>query len=247
MSLHLLRFDPDPRRCQAWFRQEGLLDRDASDDGYAWHALLTAAFGRELAPKPFRLLDRPGRPPQLLAYSARDSGALTDHAEAFCDPLVYAALNIISLAGKPMPGFAEGRRLGFEARVRPVVRTDGPRGRDSIVERDAYVVACERAGEGPRPDPAEVFATWTTDRLAAGGAEVQAIRLAAIEGDRVLRRGAPNADGGRPLVPVRGHSAVLVGTLTVRDAQAFAALLARGVGRHRAFGYGMLLLSPPEA
>ncbi|MFG1332515.1 type I-E CRISPR-associated protein Cas6/Cse3/CasE [Xanthobacter autotrophicus] len=48
-------------------------------------------------------------------------------------------------------------------------------------------------------------------------------------------------------MPVSGHSAVLVGTLTVRDAQAFAALLARGVGRHRAFGYGMLLLSPPEA
>jgi CRISPR system Cascade subunit CasE len=30
----------------------------------------------------------------------------------------------------------------------------------------------------------------------------------------------------------------------VVDADKFAALLARGVGRHRAFGYGMLLLSP---
>ncbi|MFG1478963.1 type I-E CRISPR-associated protein Cas6/Cse3/CasE [Xanthobacter sp. V4C-4] len=40
---------------------------------------------------------------------------------------------------------------------------------------------------------------------------------------------------------------MLVGTLSVRDAEAFGVLLARGVGRHRAFGYGMLLLSPPEA
>ena len=68
-----------------------------------------------------------------------------------------------------------------------------------------------------------------------------------LTGDKVLRRGAPKTDGVRPLLPVSGHSAVLAGTLTVRDPQAFATLLARGVGRHRAFGYGMLLLSPPEA
>jgi len=33
----------------------------------------------------------------------------------------------------------------------------------------------------------------------------------------------------------------------VRDPTGFAALLARGVGRHRAFGFGMLLLRPPAA
>ena len=34
------------------------------------------------------------------------------------------------------------------------------------------------------------------------------------------------------------------GALTVIDPDAFAALLARGVGRHRA--YGMILLRPPN-
>jgi CRISPR system Cascade subunit CasE len=43
------------------------------------------------------------------------------------------------------------------------------------------------------------------------------------------------ARGERPNV-------VLEGTLRVTDADAFRALLARGVGRHRAFGFGMLLL-----
>lgn len=247
MSLHLLRFDPDLRRCHGWFRQEGLLQREEGDDGYAWHALLTAAFGRDLAPKPFRLIARRGRPPQLLAYSAQDGAALAAHADAFCDPLVHTALNIQTLAGKLMPAFAAGRRLGFEVRVRPVVRTDGRAGRNSVAERDAYVVACAQAGAGPRPEPADVFAAWTRARLEAGGAHVAAIRLDAMAGDKVLRRGAPRADGSRPLVAISGHSAVLVGTLTVQDGEAFAALLARGVGRHRAFGYGMLLLSPPEA
>ena len=37
------------------------------------------------------------------------------------------------------------------------------------------------------------------------------------------------------------------GILTITDAAAFSNLLARGVGRHRAYGYGMLLLRPARA
>ena len=42
------------------------------------------------------------------------------------------------------------------------------------------------------------------------------------------------------------REAVFEGTLEVRDAALFQGLLARGVGRHRAFGFGMLLLRPAE-
>ncbi|WP_083761830.1 type I-E CRISPR-associated protein Cas6/Cse3/CasE [Alkalilimnicola ehrlichii MLHE-1] len=38
--------------------------------------------------------------------------------------------------------------------------------------------------------------------------------------------------------------ALVTGRLTVRDPDTFATLVARGVGRHRAFGFGMLLLRP---
>jgi CRISPR system Cascade subunit CasE len=34
------------------------------------------------------------------------------------------------------------------------------------------------------------------------------------------------------------------GELTINDADAFARLLAGGVGRHAAYGFGMLLLRP---
>ncbi|MEE8524028.1 MAG: type I-E CRISPR-associated protein Cas6/Cse3/CasE [Thermoanaerobaculia bacterium] len=52
------------------------------------------------------------------------------------------------------------------------------------------------------------------------------------------RRQTPGAVPERP-------DALLTGTLEVTDPDAFATLLARGVGRHRAFGFGMLLLRPP--
>jgi CRISPR system Cascade subunit CasE len=66
---------------------------------------------------------------------------------------------------------------------------------------------------------------------------------------RLARRGAPD-EAGRRALTVEGRQGggpdvILAGELTVADAEGFLALLARGVGRHRAFGFGMLLLSPP--
>ena len=43
-----------------------------------------------------------------------------------------------------------------------------------------------------------------------------------------------------------GPAATVHGTMTVTDPSAFARLLPHGVGRRRAYGYGMLLLRPPN-
>ena len=41
-----------------------------------------------------------------------------------------------------------------------------------------------------------------------------------------------------------GPDAVMRGNITVTDSDAFTRLLSHGIGRHRAYGYGMLLLRP---
>ena len=41
-----------------------------------------------------------------------------------------------------------------------------------------------------------------------------------------------------------GPDALMRGTLEITDGSAFTKLLAGGIGRHRAYGYGMLLLRP---
>ena len=43
-----------------------------------------------------------------------------------------------------------------------------------------------------------------------------------------------------------GPDAILQGTLAVSNEETFAEILRNGVGRHRAYGYGMLLLRPPN-
>ena len=51
-------------------------------------------------------------------------------------------------------------------------------------------------------------------------------------------------DASRRLRWVEGPDTVMSGELQTSDPDAFARLLARGIGRHRAFGFGMLLLRP---
>ena len=43
---------------------------------------------------------------------------------------------------------------------------------------------------------------------------------------------------------IEGPDAVMRGIFTITDPAKFAAMLKEGIGRHRSYGYGMLLLRP---
>jgi CRISPR system Cascade subunit CasE len=145
-----------------------------------------------------------------------------------------------------MPTFTEGRRLGFSARLRPTVRTDRDGNRARSRELDVFVAAKLAVTPGQPLDKASVYAEWARNRLDQSGVGVEGLRIDGLESLDVVRRGRNRANGSRPLSRIPGHAVTVAGTLHVADAYSFAALLARGLGRHRAFGYGMLLLSPPE-
>lgn len=245
MTLHMLRLDPDPLLFAQWATREGLLPAGA-DPGYAWHAILRAAFG-DLAPKPFRVVersgqrDRSGRRDYLVGYGTSAASALTEHAAAFADPAVAAAINLSSLAVKRMPEtFAPGTRLGFEVRVRPVIRQDADGNRRKSRERDAFLVAIDGLDPAERVDREQVYRDWLGERLSAAGARLGSVKAVSLRRSRVLRRGAD-----RKIRRVDGPDVILTGVLEVIEPEPFVGLLAHGVGRHRAFGFGMLLLAPP--
>ena len=60
---------------------------------------------------------------------------------------------------------------------------------------------------------------------------------------RLLR---PARNGKKQLKVVQRPQALFAAEAIVQDSQRFATLLARGIGRHRAFGFGMVLISPPR-
>lgn len=239
--LYLLHTQPDPQRLAAWAARHRLLDSQG-DLGYAIHALLHAAFG-EHAPQPFRYLDAEQG---LLAYTRLSAAELAQLA-ALADPDAAAALGLGQTSrhggmnARPFPTqWATGHALGFEVRVRPITR-EGKTGR----ERDAFLVAVEKAGD-VKLDRSEVYVQWLRDLLARqGGAELvdaSVIRYQQLGVTRKSQKGG--SDDVRHSRLVYGPDAVLAGQLRVTDPQAFAQLLAQGVGRHRAFGFGLLLLRP---
>ena len=246
MTLHMVRLDPDAFKLARWGARHGLT-RDGVDDGYLWHALLAAVFG-EHAPKPFRVVERARGPAYLLGYCTADKATLSVHARAFADPAAAEAAGFDTLAVKQMPeSFAGGQTFGFDVRVRPIVRTtrNDNRGKPGR-EIDAFLAAAGRMAA--KPDRMEVYSEWLA-RMMGPCVALSDLSAEKMRRTRLLRRGAEDAEGKRLLrangMKGGGPDVTLRGELAIRDPEAFATMLARGVGRHRAFGFGMLLLTPP--
>jgi CRISPR system Cascade subunit CasE len=236
---------PDMAGLMRWAGQQGVLPDDDEESGYMLHAALAAGFG-DCLPKPFAMLRESGRPTALLAYSDRPAPDLIQAAALKSEMDAVRVLGVNGLASKPMPDrFASGRVLGFSVRVRPTVRVDREGDRNKVRELDAFLATVERSGgserNGGQPvlGRSDVYAEWLRMRLSAGGADLRHLSMNQFRLVGVHRR-----NSGRHLQRVRGPIANFTGQLTVRDPEAFAELLRRGVGRHRAFGFGMLLLRP---
>lgn len=241
MSFQLLRLQPDPMALGPWATRHQLLSPDG-DYGYALHALLSTAFG-DLAPKPFHYL---GGRQGLLAYTSVDLEMLRLNA-SLAPPDVARALGLDHLDARPFPtAWRAGQRLAFEARVRPVVRSKDGR------ERDAYLHAVEgTADTGKAAENASIirrttiYADWLGQQFAVdGAAQIAEVQLDSFRLTRVLRKAGTGDNGKRKTTHNAGPDVVFKGQLQVGDAPAFNRLLERGIGRHRAFGFGMLLLRP---
>ncbi len=237
MTFQLLRLQPDAVALAAWAVRYKVLSPDG-DYGYALHGLLSAAFG-EQAPKPFRYLgDRQG----LLAYTEASLDVLRMNA-SLATPDVARALGLDDFDAREFPiAWKSGQMLGFEVRVRPVVRAKDGRERDAFLHAIGDMPAEENGGMSQR---AAIYKEWLTRQFAVDDAAfIIEAQMDAFSLTRVLRKDSEGENGKRKTSAVTGPDVVFKGRLQVSKPEAFAQLLARGIGRHRAFGFGMLLLKP---
>ncbi|MEO0323671.1 MAG: type I-E CRISPR-associated protein Cas6/Cse3/CasE [Myxococcota bacterium] len=195
-----------------------------------------------ILPEPF---ERRPMPVEGTGADARWTGPERLSFEVLVRPVRRHGARIRALRAK------DGRTDGRDRKLR--TGTDAQRG---SVEFDAFELAVEPLDDDdPRaPTRAHAYAEWLAERVAPA-AELERTGdealLRRFRRTRVLRgRSAAEERSGKGSAKGRGHrgrgieqpEALMVGTLRVMDRPAFAALLARGVGRHRAFGFGMLLL-----
>ena len=260
--LHMIRADINMREFQRWAGSHGMIRAGAFDEGYAMHCLLKGIYG-ERAPKPFRIIAaRDARKGVLYGYAEADADELRELADCFCDPLQASVIPAEYVQSKTMPDeWRAGRRLGFETLIRPVVRSRGigatisgsekvheaaarrpeyARGAKTV-EVDAFQYESAHLGEGEMErSRACVYKDWLGKRIESrGGAELEDASLQSFRRTRAVRRLRGRAS--------EGPAALMRGTLVVGDDPAkFAELLRCGVGRHRAYGFGMLLVRPPK-
>lgn len=243
MTLHLIRMPLRVSHLARWAAERGWVQRHGFDEGRALHHLLAETFGRAEV-QPFRLLVPPrSDSANLYAYTRASAASLRDRAQAIALPEHLALLDLARLQDKPMPSaWLSGQRLGFDLITRPVRRLSSPLGVFAKgAEVDAFLAHVLHTHPDSPPETQEtdreaVYLEWLGQRFAGAALLCPGqSRLAKFRRTRVARGGAAS----------EGPEATFHGTLEVADPARFADLLARGVSRHRAYGYGMLLLRAP--
>lgn len=233
---------------RGWVRHRG--HATGFDEGRVLHHLIDEMFGpHEL--RPFRLLVAPGSTVgSLYGYSERDGGTLRDECLVHAPPEHLSVVTIDRLESKALPPvWTNGRRIGFDLRARPVRRlpkdiASGSKVFRKGVELDAYLAEAlshypdDLTGmSGHNRCRETVYLDWLAERLGMA-AKLDRCSSSLVRFQRTrISRGASGPEG---------PDATFHGTLMVNDPEQFAVLLKRGVGRHLAYGYGMLLLRPPQ-
>ena len=206
------------------------------------HCLLTECFG-DLAPKPFRLIVPRGAACGVLyGYGHTGADALRDAAGMYADPLQVKILPGHTISSKPMPTeWRAGKRLGFETRIRPVVRRSRNAESRPGREWDAFQLKAMQYPKNGMPcSREEVYRKWLSDQFERrGGAQLESAELQSFQRTRAVRKLR-----ARYSEHSEGPDAIMWGVLVITDAATFTTLLSQGIGRHRAYGYGMLLLRP---
>lgn len=219
-----------------------ILFQHVLDTGYLVHSQLCGLFGNELAPKPFTVIRTDGPRLCVLGYSSVPAEELAQHAQTFAQPITYQIVDWDTFTSKPMPAaFPLGGQFSFRLRVCPVVR----KGRGSQFykagrEVDVFLSEVARCGPNVPLDRHTIYTAWLENCLSRqGGARCSGVRVIQFHRSRLLRRNTSRAG-----LPVERPEVVFEGNLEVTAPERFQQLLKRGVGRHRAFGFGMVLLQP---
>lgn len=243
MTLHLIELPLDLRDLHIW--AGGRKQSQGFDEGQTLHHLLGEVFGPATL-QPFRLMVAPrARTGTLYAYAALDADGLRRQAMASLTPVQSEVVALDRLRSLPRPAetWQSGQRIGFDLRLRPVVRLASPlAGHDDGdmvsfrkgAEVDAFLAQVLRGVEITRE---HAYLDWLAERLGPSvSLDHSTTWLARFQRNRIQRGGTT----------IEGPDAIVHGTLTITDSGGFADLLAKGIGRHRSYGYGMLLLRPPQ-
>jgi CRISPR system Cascade subunit CasE len=269
-TLHLIKLSIDPKAIAQCVEIHGLQLKKETDLGYAMHVYLTSLFGDD-APKPFRVEPRRAELDRVvvLGYATKDASTLRTDAQAFADPRVWAGVDWEAFVSKPMPSVPTRRIMGFSVRVCPTIRRGDPHvvgsaqgtrwsessggvpthEDDPGAEVDVYLAWGQTDGRYKGLSRESSYALWMRDwmeRTYGKLITIESIDMVGFRLESVTRREPSKGVDRRKEVTFRKPSALLTGTVQTYDSECFQRFLSHGIGRHRSFGFGMVLLRRVE-
>ena len=225
LQLHLMQAHIHLPSLNAWMGERGL-----EDTGHALHCLLTETLGA-VAPSHFRLMTRHHSDnATLYGYCRHDADELRRQHQAFASPAQDRAMPATAIQTKVMPTeWPDATDIAFELRCRPLRQ-------HHTKELDAYRWLKEKQ---PDSDVSRVdaYVGWLEEQFERRGTAV--MKHASIEQYQESQTWT-SPDHATPFLP----ETVMRGVITITDGKNFTKTLATGLGRHRAYGFGMLLIKP---
>lgn len=221
------------------------LPRHHEDLDYLVHAITRHVFG-PAAPSPFSSAQI-GRDARILGYGSASTESMLEQAATFAEPGIYAALQRGSISSKPMPSrWPEGLELAFDLRCCPVSRLSKAKwGHRAGAEVDAFLLSppAEQSEEATTARREAAYKAWLLPRLEQQGFLVSEVSMRRFERKRLIRR---TQGASRKASVIERPDVLMQGRGRVTSSAAFFNLLKHGLGRHKAFGFGMFLVRRPR-
>ncbi|MBN1880445.1 type I-E CRISPR-associated protein Cas6/Cse3/CasE [bacterium] len=263
MELHLTKFLIETRglmRLQHFFR----IPPDTMDLGYLVHCGISQAF-HSCAPKVFSVMDRYTRMnnessnhprfTQVLGYTKESASTLINHAKTYAEPDILELFDLDQIQSKTVPmNLPIGHLLEFRVKTCPIIRiwreTNGKRRQ---VERDAWLARVKSDEEMnvpdyQMPDRETVYSQWFVELInRQKSVSLVEAHMSGLKLDRLVRKTRNRTSDPNQSKRLDRPVAVFQGLLNIQNSESFNDLLYCGIGRHKSFGFGMLLLKPAGA
>ena len=209
--------------------------RNHSDPDRAMHCLVNESFSKEFAPRPFFLQMSQTAARQhgiLLGYTSADAATLKSTAEYYQHQPHKTIIDPDSIKTRAVPSEWEpGKRIKFQVRIMPTTRQSIYGSGEKTTEIDPYM---NYQGNMPRE---QFYCTWLHKKFKVQGGmttDPENMNMTQFNVRRVKRQ--------RTQSWIPGSEVTIIGSAEVGDPAKFLELLRSGIGRHRGFGYGMVLV-----
>lgn len=238
MMTWMIHIPVNAKAFNIWAASRDLSIKGIYDIDHASHVLLSAVFGKG-AVQPFRLYS-PNRGDWAIYGNSKFSPTeLRKVAEMVAAPQLLAIFDFQSMSSREVPeDFSGLTRVGFEVRLNPTRRRGGDKSR--VI--DAWISEAEHAFPGQPGALAEsgvtreqVYCKWLSERL-GDAADLESFRMTQFASRKMVRSG----------IVTTGPEIVVQGTVLLNDPEKFAKIVHDGIGRAKAYGFGLFMLRPAD-